>query len=116
MPLLSTTTLPGGLRVRIRLPQRADRTGLIDLSVRLGAPLDEVAARRALTFDPRRRMVMCATGWLGGSETLLGVGTVDRGAAVCEIVLADEESAPGVSALLASALTDWARGPQAGAA
>jgi len=113
--LFSTTTLLGGLRVRLRLPHGSDREQLRDLAVRLGAPLDELTLRRALAFDPRERLVVCATAWLGSSHVLLGAGVVDRGA-LPELLLADEHSAPGIGRLLESALVDWAAAPRAGAA
>ena len=100
-------TLDGGDRVRLRLPIVADRPRLLALHERLGVPVDEVEVARLVRFDPRFRVAICAAGWTSAGPVLLGFGAIDlhRGATP-DIVLADEETAPGVGALLRAALAE----------
>lgn len=93
MLLFRAHTLPTGLRVRVRLPHRDDATGL----VALGAGLME--AQRLVRFDPRTEAAVCATAWVDGAETLVGFARGD-------LLLADEERAPGVTAVLEAALRE----------
>lgn len=103
-PVPFAQTLPGGLRVRLRLPQRADRAGLAALG------LGELEAGRALRFDPRRRTAICAVAFVDGTDVLVGFGaTALRAGARPDLLLADETAAPGVAALLEGALIDRAR-------
>jgi hypothetical protein len=96
----SAHTLPGGLRVRLRLPHSSDRHRVAALP----AP-DELEAGRLLRFDPRRRLVLCATAWIGGSEALVGCGAIDlRPGAAPDLLLADETAAPQLGELLADVL------------
>jgi len=96
-------TLPGGLRVRFRLPQRTDRAGLAALG------LGELEAGRALRFDPRERAAVCAVAFVDGVDVLLGFGAIAlRTGARPDLLLADEGAAHGVAALLDSTLTDRA--------
>ena len=68
---------------------------------RLGQPADELALGRLLRFDPRARAAVCATCFAGSGETVVGYAAIDRGAAAPDVVLADEDLAPGVRDLLA---------------
>jgi hypothetical protein len=113
--LSSTATLAGGLRVRLRLPLASDGVRLRELAARVGTPLDELALRRALAFDPRQRMVVCALAWVGAADLMVGAGTVDRGASP-ELLVVDEETAPGVGLLVELALAVWSRAGALGAA
>ena len=110
MLLLSTTTLPCGLRVRLRVPRSADRQGLEELALRVGVELDELTLCPLLRTDPRRGRAACATTWLGTREVLVGAAVIDNAVpAPAQIVVADEALAPGVGRLLAEALDEWAR-------
>lgn len=96
-------SLPGGLRVRFRLPQRTDFPGLVALG------LGELEAGRALLFDPRERTAICAVAFVDGVDVLVGFGAIAlRPGARPDLLLADEGAAPGVAALLERALTDRA--------
>jgi hypothetical protein len=105
----ATTTLPDGRRIRLRLPQTADRPRLTELHARLGLHHDDLDAARELRFDPRRRTVVCAIVWDGSHESLAGWAGADRGSATPDLLLADESLAPGVTQLLLDALADRAR-------
>jgi hypothetical protein len=97
-------TLPGGLRVRLRLPQRADRAGLAALG------LSELETRRALGFDPRERTAICAVAFVEEAHVLVGFGVITLGAgARPDLLLADEAAAPGVATLLEGVLVDRAQ-------
>jgi hypothetical protein len=98
-----THTLPGGDRVRLRLPRLRDGEALGALLERLGVAVADLDARRALRFDPRERLAVCATAWDGHEELLVGFGLVDR-ASGAVTVLADEAAAPGVRELVARAV------------
>jgi GNAT superfamily N-acetyltransferase len=95
MLLTSAITLANGTRVRLRLAQAGDR---------------DLGLGELLVFDPRRRTVVIATAWLGGRETVVGAGAVDRvHGAEPEVHCADELRAPGIGALLVEALREWAQ-------
>ncbi len=106
MPIDATTTLPHGLRLRVRLPHTSERAGLRTLLTRLGVVAEELELARAARFDPRRRTVACVTAWVGGSEELVAWGAIDAGAQEPELLLADEALAPGAGAVLAAALRE----------
>ena len=101
--LTRTHPLPGGSRVRLRLPQAGDRAGLIALHERLGAPLDDMRMTRILRFDPRACLSVCALTLSGTNEVLVAYGHVDRDG-TGSLVVADEVLAPGVTQLVAAAL------------
>lgn len=103
LPLFRTHTLPAGLRVRLRFPHRGDVAGLVALHERIGRPLSEFEAGRRVHFAPAREIVLCATAWVQGVETLVGCAgaPLDGG----ELwVVADEATAPGVGDALGAAL------------
>lgn len=106
MLLNATTALADGARLRIRLPHRADRTGLRALLERLGLAGDDLELVRALRFAPRERVVACATAFVGGSERLVGVGAIDLGAREPDLLVVDEAQAPGARVALAFALRE----------
>lgn len=109
MRLDATTSLPDGSRIRLRLPQTADRHRLVDLHARLGLHHDDLDAARELRFDPRARTVVCAIVWDGGQETLAGWAGADRGERTPDLLLADEALAPGVTRVLLEAIAERAR-------
>ena len=107
--LSATTTLPGGPRVRLRLPHRTDAPRLVALLARLGAEVDRLEAERAVRFDPRARAVVCATVWAGGAEELAGIAASDlAGDGTPDTLVADEALAPGIAGLLRGALAELA--------
>ncbi len=104
MRLDTSTTLPNGLHVRVRLPHASDRPGLHALHARLGVAAEELDLARALRFDPRTRVVVCATAFLDGAERHLAYAGMEVGAERPDLLVADETSAPGIGATLERAL------------
>ena len=109
--MLSTThRLDDGLRVRLRFPYTTDRAAVADLAARAGFVLDDMDVHRLVRFDLRRRRVVCAAAWIDGAERLVGIAATSHdGDPTPEILLADEERAPGVARLLRAALVEQAR-------
>ncbi len=97
-------TLSGGLRVRVRMARSSDRHGIRDLIERAGAGVEPI---HLVHFDPRRRIVVCATALLDGHETVVGVGSIERGAASADLLIADRR-AEGAGELLAGVLAERA--------
>jgi hypothetical protein len=93
-------TLPSGLRVRLRLTRSSDRNGIRALLERASVGIEPIGLIR---FDPRRRLVVCATALLDGRETVVGVGSIELGAGEPDLVIADRR-ADRVDELLAGAL------------
>jgi hypothetical protein len=99
--------LPRGPRVRLRLPARRDERAIAALLERNGVRDHELAAARLARADPRRRIVICAMGLVGLSETLLGVGEItlgDEEVGEPTIIAVDDELTEGLEPLLARAL------------
>ncbi len=104
-----STTLPGGLRLRLRLPHGSDRAALAGLLAGLGLGADELAIGRVTRFEPHRRAALCATVFAPGGERLVGFGAIDRDAPAPDLLIADEREAPGVTAALEAALRGYAQ-------
>src|SRR6202035_5498082 len=71
--------LPRGPRVRLRLARSRDLPSVRALLERAGVDAPELQAVRLVRADPRRWVVICATGLIGSTETLLGVGEIELG-------------------------------------
>lgn len=99
-----STTLPSGLRLRLRMPHAQDAPQLRELLARLGLAADDLQASRALRFDPRERVVVVATVLAGRTEDVVGFAAMPRFASEPELLLADEARAPGVAAILEQTL------------
>ncbi len=106
MLLNTKTTLPDGTRLRVRLPQAVDRTGLRALHARLGLQADALEIARTLRFDPREVAVACATTWDGATEAVVGYGAIALDGDEPHLLVCDEAGAPGVSDALSDALRD----------
>jgi hypothetical protein len=96
--------LPDGLRVCLRLARVRDREGLRRLCASRGAELDELELARLVAFDPRRRLVICATALIGSAETVLGAGAIDLTGDADPWLLVTDERAEGLGPLLVDAL------------
>lgn len=106
-----STTLPSGLRLRLRIPHPSDARGLRDLLARLDVPPDDLVISRLLRFDPRERTVLVAAVLLDRSEVIVGMAVAEHAASEPELLVADELQAPGTASALARALR--ARGERA---
>src|SRR6266516_3506347 len=76
--LLSRTyELPSGPRVRLRLARRSDLPALRALLEHRGIEARAAELERLVRYDPRRRLVLCATAPLDGTEAIMGVGAIE---------------------------------------
>jgi len=106
--------LADGVRVCLRMARPSDSGPIRALAERqLGddasAPgrIASLELARLVSFDPRRRCVMCATALVEGGERLLGVGAVEldgEHAGRPQAVFVDPESPEGLRELLNGAL------------
>ena len=95
--------VPGGDRIRLRLPQVGDRDELRALLTHLG--VEDLDVRRALRWAPQSgRWSVVATRWDGMREAIVGVAMVDADDGT-PTLLADDAA---VCDLLAQALADRA--------
>lgn len=91
-------------RVCLRLPRARDHEGVRRLCERHGLEPDRLELARLLSFDPRRRLVICATALVGSAETVLGVGAIDLEPDADPSLLVVDKRVEGVGPLLADAL------------
>jgi hypothetical protein len=87
-----THTLPDGKRVRLRMARARDEEALRVLLRR--RPRRHGADPRALAhFDPRHRVVVCATALVGSSQEIVGMGAADLNSEQPpEVVIAEDQS------------------------
>jgi hypothetical protein len=78
------------------------------LRERRGDP-EELEVARLVSFDPRRRMVICATALIGSTDTIVGIGAMDLDADGPDLILVDDTAADGLEELLTRALVSRAR-------
>jgi hypothetical protein len=103
--LARSYALPYGPRVRLRLARRSDLPAIRALLERRGVPVSELSLDRLMRYDPRRRVVMCASALVGGTETIVGIGAVDLAdGADPDTVVIDERLTGGLGELLGAAL------------
>ena len=107
-PLRRTFPVPGGPSVRLHLAGRSDRPLVAALLARRGLEVGDLEVRRLLSFDPARRQVLCALAPIDGHETLIGLGAIDLGAEVPDVLVVDERT-PGVAGVLGRMLIERAR-------
>jgi hypothetical protein len=96
--------LESGLPVRVRLARSSDRRGIRELLERAQAGVEPIAL---IHFDPRSRVVVCATALLSGRETVVGVGSIELGAPAPDVLVSDDR-AHGVRELLGGVLAERA--------
>jgi hypothetical protein len=101
-------SLTGGLRVCLRLARIRDRDGVRRLCGGRDLEIDELELARLVGFDPRRRLVICATALIGSAETVLGVGAIDLAPDADPWLLVDDRI-EGLGPLLADALLGRSR-------
>jgi hypothetical protein len=99
--------LPGGDRVRIRLPHLGDRAQVHEFLRSLGLAAGDLDVRRGLRWSASSRWSAVATRWDGSVERIIGLVTVDTtdGAPT---LLADD---PAVCDLLARTIAERAGAP-----
>lgn len=104
--------LRDGLLVRLRLARSSDAAAVKRLLEAEGVGGSDLEITRLVHFDPRRRYVVCATGLVDKTETLLGVGaiTFDRDAPQPDLLVVAEGFQSELGPLLTRALTDAAGG------
>ncbi len=101
----SSFTLDDGVRVRLRLARSSDTALIRDLVARLGGRPEELELARLVQFDPRRRVVICATTLIDSAETLVAVGAAELdGTGEPEVVIVDAEHSEALTQLLAATL------------
>ena len=99
--------------MRLRLAGPSDRAPVIGLLQARGLPAEELDVRRLLAFDPARRHVLCALAPLDGSEVLAGIGAIDFGAEVPDVLVTDVRFPPGLGDVLARVLVERSRARRA---
>lgn len=107
-PMLAhSVTLPGGVRVRLRLARARDEASVRALMARTGAPCSELRLARLVRFDPREKMVICAL--LDTTEVVVGVGAIPFDSDRPELLLVDEQLGEALDELLSSSLRQLQR-------
>lgn len=106
--------LPRGPRVRLRLPRPRDAEAIRRLYEQCGLELGELCLARLVHFDPRTRVVICATALVENHEAMVGIGAIDledpaRDDPVPQIVVCDGDVTAGLGDLLERALVGRAR-------
>ncbi len=74
------------------------------LARRCGLDADELDVARLVLCDPRRRIVICASGLIGSVETVVGFGAIEVGAAEPDLLIVDTEQTEGLGELMTAAL------------
>jgi hypothetical protein len=101
--------LPRGPRVRLRLVQRLDEPEIRALLGQLGTEPEDLEVGRLVRFDPRRRVVICATALIDGTEKLVGIGSIEVGQCEPDKLVVDQVLTDGLDELLVAALNGRAR-------
>src|SRR5436190_19974542 len=104
--LARTYELPSRQRVRLRLARRSDLSGLRALLAQRGIEPSALELERLVRYDPRRRLVLCATAPIDGTEAVVGVGAIELGSPRPEpdTIVVDERVTEGLPELLKAAL------------
>jgi hypothetical protein len=100
--------LPGGDRIRLRLPHASDRAQVHEFLSRLGLSAYDLDVHRGLRWSRTdRRWSVIATRWDGSCERIVGIAIVDANDG-CPKLLADDAE---VCDLLSRALAEHAGAP-----
>jgi hypothetical protein len=96
--------LPRGPRVRLRLVQIRDQGAIATFLSERGLASAELVAARLVTSDPQQRVVICATSFMGASETVVGVASIHVGESAPDVLVVDGELTEGLDDLMTRAL------------
>ena len=81
--------------------------GIRELLRSQGRAAEELDVARLVRFDPRRRLVICATALVGSRESIVGIGAIGSRAGPADrpdTLVVDAEQTEGLDELLARAL------------
>jgi hypothetical protein len=97
--------------VCLRLARIGDRRGVEELLRKADRPVEEFELARLLRADPRRMVVIVATGFADGGHRVLGFGAIEirQDAAQPALLVVDEQRTEGLDQLLCDALAGRAR-------
>jgi hypothetical protein len=104
-----THTLPGGSRVLLRLARARDEAPVNALIARTSARYSELDVARLVRFDPRRRMVVCASELFEGTELIVGLGAIRLDSERPEVLVADERLGEHLDGLMSDSLRQLQR-------
>jgi hypothetical protein len=96
--------LPGGDRIRLRLPHVGDRAQVHEFLTRLGLTAHDLDVRRGLRWSADRRWTVIATRWDGACEGIVGIAAVDAEDGSPTLLAED----PAVCDILSRALAEHA--------
>jgi hypothetical protein len=100
--------LPRGPRVRLRMARTRDEASIRALLAQHGLEPSDLELGRLVRFDPRNRIVICATALIGSRETVVGLGAIDLDDDRLrdpDTLVVDERLTDGLGDLLVAALT-----------
>ena len=105
----SSYRLGDGSRIRLRVAAPSDGQRIAALLAQTDGAAAELAVQRLVRFDPRRRVVVCATALIDGAEVLVGVGAIELAAEghaqrKPDVLLIAPEAPAGTGELLGGAL------------
>jgi hypothetical protein len=104
-----TYALPGGTRVSLRLARARDEASVLALLTRTGAQCSELDVARLVRFDPRQRMVVCASALLDRTELVVGVGAIPLEHNRPELLVVDDRLGEELGELLWGSLRELQR-------
>jgi hypothetical protein len=104
-----THSLPEGTRVGLRLARARDEAPLKALLARAGAEYNDLDVARLVRFDPRQRMVICASQLFDGTELVVGLGAIWLDGDRPELLVADDRLGEQLRALMSDSLRELAR-------
>ncbi len=90
--------------MRLRLAQIRDASAVAHLLAEGGLNATDLDVARLLRADPRRRVTICATALLGGTETVVGVGSSEVGLPEPDVLAVDAELTDGLEEMLTDAV------------
>jgi hypothetical protein len=107
--MAQTYSLPGGTRVRLRVARARDEAPVTALVARAGAECSDLDIARLVRFDPRKRMVVCASALLDTTELVVGVGAIALDSDRPELLVVDDGLGDELGELLWGSLRELQR-------